>query len=230
MEKVIYKRFILVKDNFYADPDKVYKEALNSIYHEPPDVTGLRSTKVYHESGVKLKLEKILGIKINRWDIDPEEENGVFYQGFSKGNKKEIPGVHSDEPYNDITVLIYLTPGLPFNCGTSHWMHKETKLIDPPTRNDAYRLKRSLSDIRYQLEIESKLRSKWIETDRIGYRYNRMVAYPSGALHSATQHYGGSLKDGRIYQTFRIGVDWGSFRMGNLGDVEGQKLKVKNQK
>lgn len=62
--------------------------------------------------------------KINRWDIDPEEENGVFYQGFSKGNKKEIPGVHSDEPYNDITVLIYLTPGLPVDCGTSLWMHK----------------------------------------------------------------------------------------------------------
>ena len=148
MEKINYKRFILVKDNFYSDPVKVYKAALKSEFHEPLDCTGLRSKKVYHEPGVKAKLEKILGIKINRWDVDPEEENGVFYQGFSKGNKKEI-----------------------------------------------------------------KNRSKLIETDRIGYKYNRMVAYPSGALHSATQHYGGTLKDGRIYQTFRIGVDWKTFKM-----------------
>jgi len=213
MEKINYKRFILVKDNFYTDPGKVYRAALKSEFHEPPDCTGLRSKMVYHETGVKTKLEKILGIRINRWDIDPEEENGVFYQGFSKGNKKEIPGVHSDEPYNDITVLIYLTPGLPVDCGTSLWMHKKTKLTDPAMSKDARRLKKSIYDIRYQLEIESKNKSKWIETDRIGYKYNRMVAYPSGALHSATQHYGGSLKDGRIYQTFRIGVDWKTFKM-----------------
>jgi len=213
MEKLNYKRFILVKDNFYSDPVKVYKAALKSEFHEPLDCTGLRSKKVYHEPGVKAKLEKILGIKINRWDVDPEEENGVFYQGFSKGRNKEVPGVHSDEPYNDITVLIYLTPGLPVDCGTSLWMHKQTQLTDPAMSKDARRLKKSIYDIRYQLEIESKNRSKWIETDRIGYKYNRMVAYPSGTLHSATQHYGGTLKDGRIYQTFRIGVDWKTFKM-----------------
>lgn len=211
----MYKRFILVKDNFYSDPDKVYKAAMNAEYHQPIDCTGLRSKKVYHEPGVKSKLEKILGIKITRWDVDPEEENGVFYQGFSKGNNKEIPGVHSDEPYNDITVLIYLTPDLPLTCGTSLWMHKKTKLTDPAFSKDAKRLKQPLSDIRYQLEIDSKIRSKWIETDRIGYRFNRMVAYPSGALHSASQHYGSSNKNGRLYQTFRIGVDWNSFKLNN---------------
>jgi len=55
----------------------------------------------------------------------------------------------------------------------------------------------------------------WMEMDRIGYRFNRMVAYPSGALHSATNHYGGTLKDMRMYQTFRIGVDWKTFKMNN---------------
>ena len=65
-------------------------------------------------------------------------------------------------------------------------------------------------------ENDSKKRSKWIEIDRAGYRPNRMVAYPSGALHSATNHYGGHLENGRIYQTFRIGVDWNSFRMNTV--------------
>lgn len=213
MNTLLYKRFLLVKDNFYTDPEKTYKAALSATFYEPEHVTGLRSTTVYHEPGVKSKLEKILGIKITRWDTDPLEENGVFYQGFSKGRTKETPGVHSDEPYNDITVVIYLTPDLPVDCGTSLWMHKKTGLCDPPMPGDARRLKKKLWELRLQFENESKMRNKWIETDRVGYQFNRMVAYPSGALHSASKHYGGTLANGRIYQTFRIGVDWNTFIM-----------------
>ena len=213
MEKIQYNRFLLVKDNFYLNPSNVLDVALNAEYYEPEHVTGFRSKLVYHEKGVKQKLEKILGIKITRWDTDPLEEYGVFYQGFSKGKRKEVPGVHSDEPYNDITVLIYLTPGLPFECGTSLWQHKQTGLINPATAQDARRLKMKLTDVRTQLETDSKDRSKWIEIDRVGNIFNRMVAYPSGALHSATNHFGGDLKNGRIYQTFRIGVDWTSHQM-----------------
>lgn len=216
MEKLNYPRFLLVKDSFYELPLEVYRNALAASYHEPDHVTGYRSTLVYHEKGVKAKLEKILGLKITRWDTDPLEENGVFYQGLSRGAKKEIPGVHSDEPYNDVTVVIYLTPGLPMDCGTSFWMHKKYGLKDPATPADAKRHKMKLSDLREQLEKDSKIRSRWVEIDRAGYLFNRMVAYPSGAFHSATQHYGANLKTARIYQTFRIGVDWSSFRMNRI--------------
>jgi hypothetical protein len=211
--KLVYPRFVIVKDDFYKDPIKVYDDARNTNYHEPKHYTGLRSRNVYHEAGVKEKLEKLLGIKINRWDTDPEDENGVFYCGFSKGKKKEIPGVHSDWPHDDITVLIYLTPGLPVDCGTSLWMHKETGLTDVPTIADARKLNMKIEKLRDQFEDESKDRKKWTEIDRIGYRFNRMVAYPSGALHSATKHYGGSIENVRLYQTFRIGVNWKTFRM-----------------
>lgn len=213
MERIRYKRFLLVKDHFYDDPMEVYRQALGATYYEPEHVTGLRSNAVYHQPGVKKKLERILGIRITRWDTDPMEENGVFYQGLSNGNAKEVPGVHSDEPYNDITVLIYLTPGIPVDCGTSLWRHRQTGLTDPPAPADARRLHMRLGDLREQFERESKHRSKWIETDRVGYQFNRMVAYPSGVLHSASKHYGGSLGTGRLYQTFRIGVDWDSLRM-----------------
>jgi hypothetical protein len=213
MSTELYKRFLIVKDDFYDDPQKVYNTALNADYHEPRYYTGFRSRSVYHEPGVKQKLEKILGIKISRWDIDPTDENGVFYHGFAKGKYKEVPGVHSDYPHDDITALVYLTPDLPFDCGTSLWMHKKTRLIDPPTAADARRLKMKVSDIRNRFEAETKQRNKWVEIDRIGYRFNRLVAYPSGALHSATKHYGSAIDDVRLYQTFRIGVDWSTFRM-----------------
>ncbi|MBL0332987.1 MAG: hypothetical protein IPP08_04875 [Chlorobiota bacterium] len=215
MSKQDYKRFLLVKDYFYSNPDEVVNIANTSEFYKPNHVTGYRSKSVFHELGIKLKLEKILGIKIIRWDTDPIEENGVFYQGFSKGVKKEIPGVHSDEPYNDITVLIYLTKGMPIDCGTSLWMHKETKLINPPTTMDSKRLNLNINSIRDMLVKDSTNRSKWIEIDRVGNFFNRMVAYPSGAFHSATKHFGSNLENGRIYQTFRIGVNWDSFKMYN---------------
>lgn len=216
MEKLLYPRFLLVKDNFYKHPQQVLAAVKQASFYEPDHVTGFRSRTVYHEPGVKQKLEKILGVKITRWDTDPIEENGVFYQGFSDGKRKEVPGVHSDEPYNDITVLIYLTPDLPYDCGTSLWMHKQTGLINPATPQDARRLNIKLSELRNRLEEDSKLRDKWVEIDRVGNRFNRMVAYPSGALHSATKHFGGDMKNGRIYQTFRIGVDWSTFKMNNV--------------
>ena len=84
---------------------------------------------------------------------------------------------------------------------------------DPAMPADARRLKMKLADLQQLLEKDSKDRSKWIEIDRAGYRFNRLVAYPSGVFHSASNHYGGNLKNGRVYQTFRIGVDWNSFRM-----------------
>jgi hypothetical protein len=213
MEKLNYCRFVLVKDNFYQDPYKVLNIARQADFYEPRYYTGLRSRAVYHEIGVKAKLEKILGIKITRFDTDPTLENGVFYQAHAKGKNKEVPGVHSDSPYNDITAVIYLTPGLPFECGTSLWMHKQTGLMDPPTSDFTRKNKMNLKKLIDQFEDESKDRKKWVEIDRIGYRFNRMVAYPSGVLHSASSHFGSSLQDGRIYQTFRLGVDWKTFRM-----------------
>jgi Family of unknown function (DUF6445) len=208
MRSLAYPRFALVRDNFYTDPERVYRAALEATYHEPELATGWRSTTVFHEPGVRARLQKILGVRITRWDTDPGEGNGVFYLGFASGRTREVPGVHFDHPCDDITVVVYLAPGLPADCGTSLWMHRRTGLTDVATAGDARRLGRRRQDLLDLLERDSVHRKRWIEIDRFGYRFNRMVAYPSGVLHSATRHHGSSLRDGRIYQTFRVGVDW----------------------
>jgi len=207
------RRFLLVRDDFYPDPDEVRRIARAMKYELVEGITGYMTSDVYHPRGVRERLERVLGVKITRWDDDPEDGNGIFYQAFSRGSQKEVPGVHSDEPYEDITVLIYLTPGLPADCGTSLWQHRATGLLNAPTQRDARRLKTTLTALRNRLERDSENRQKWIEIDRAGYRFNRMVAYASGMLHSATRHYGASLGDGRIYQTYRIGVYWKSCRL-----------------
>lgn len=203
-------RFLLVRDGFYVAPQLVYRAAQGADYFEPPGWTGFRSRRVYHERGVRQRLERLLGVRITRWDTDPEEGNGVFYQGFSKGSRAEVPGVHADWPYDDITCVVYLTPDLPPDCGTSLWRHRATGLETVPNSADARRLGQPLNELRETLERDALRRNRWIEIDRAGYRFNRMVAYPSAMLHSATRHHGKSSTDGRLYQTFRIGVDWSS--------------------
>jgi len=121
--------------------------------------------------------------------------------------------VHYDDPNDDITVLIYLTPGLAPAYGTSLWQHKSTGLTRAPTQADARRLGMTLTRLRERLERDSENRRRWIEVDRAGHKYNRMVAYASGMLHSASRHFGSSLATGRLYQTFRLGVDWSSCRI-----------------
>ncbi|MBS0501314.1 MAG: hypothetical protein H6927_04655 [Burkholderiaceae bacterium] len=204
--------FVFAKDGFYGDIARVHRAAQQAQYHELEHATGWRSTGVYHEPDARRKLERLLGVRITRWDTDPAQENGVFYQGFAEGAKAEVPAVHADWPHDDVTIVVYLTPGLPADCGTSLWCHKRTGLTNAPTAGDARRLKLPLAGLRALLERDARRRERWIETDRIGYQCNRMVAYPSGCLHSATRHFGGGNDHGRLYQTFRVGVDWASFR------------------
>ena len=207
-----YKRFLLVCDNFYSNPMAVRRMAQRARYEEPEHTTGYRSEIVHHEAGVRARLSRLLGLRITRWDRDPAECNGVFYQGFASGTRREVPGVHADIPHDDVTAVVYLTPGLPVDCGTSLWMHRATGLADAPRAADARRLGRRLAELRERLERDTCRRERWIEIDRAGYRFNRLVAYPSGALHSATRHHGSSAGNGRLYQTFRLGVDWASWR------------------
>lgn len=202
------KRFIAVHDNFYEDPEEVTKYAQAMNYHKPLREEGYRSTKVYHPSGIKKRIEKCIGLPITYWSKDPADGNGVFYYSFSHGEYREVPAVHTDEHWNDITVLIYLTPNLPSNCGTSFWRHRLTGIEDNPFLTDARNRGVSLRELRQILTKDARCRDKWEEIDRISYCYNRMVAFTSGMYHSATDHYGSLNKDGRVFQAFRIQVDW----------------------
>lgn len=209
----LYRRFLLVRDDFYDDPAAVLAVARSWAFPPQTHLTGYRTTKVYHPRNIRRRLEQVLGLRITRWDEDPDDGNGVFFLAPARGAKREAPGVHFDRPETEITIVIYLTPGLPETCGTSFWRHRSTGLDGFPTLTDARRLGLNLGELRKRLESDTLRRRRWLETDRVGYRWNRLVAYPSGVFHSATRHYGSGADNGRIYQTFRIPVDWASSRI-----------------
>ena len=195
---------IIAVDNFYRDPDAVRKRAFDYTFVQPEHITGYRSRRGYFPPRLKQKIERLTGYRVKSLDR-PEGspyDNGVFFQSFASGRRKEVPGVHFDDPVNGIVCIVYLTPGIPAHCGTSFYRHKKTGLESAPDARLARKMRRSLPRLLSEFEDDSRKRSKWVEVDRVGYKYNRAVFFPAKRFHAATNHYGGSLKDGRIYQLF----------------------------
>lgn len=202
------KRFIRVVDDFYADPQAVRKRALTMTYSEPENLVGWR-TRAYQPRGIKERIESRFGVDIPYWedDLDAIEAcNGVFFTSYAKGGYSEKVGIHYDDPPPWVMFLIYLTPKAPYDAGTSLWQHRKTGLVARPTKRDADRLGTTVEKLGAILERDSRIRSRWIEVDRIGNVFNRAVMFPGGFMHSASKHFGSGFENGRIYQSFHFPV------------------------
>src|SRR5712692_1943862 len=203
------RRFLCVIDDFYPDPDPVRRKALDLPYEEPEELTGQR-TQPYHPRGVRQRIENLFGFRITKWDDDPTNlgrANGSFFASLARGRHAERVGVHYDSPVEWVSMVIYLTPNAGAAAGTSLWQHKATGLTSCPSSRDARRLGVSRTRLEAILERDSHDLRRWREVERVGNRYNRAVAFPSGLLHSASRHFGGASTAGRIYQSFSFRVD-----------------------
>ena len=198
---------LLIVDDFYPDPDALRERALALEYTEPEGLTGFRSPPL-HPDGVRERIEETLGRHLEAWEraSEPRGANGVFFLAFDEGERAEVPGIHWDEPEDFVTMLVYLTPGLPPDCGTSLWRHRATGLSERPTADDAAALETSVEALEEAIVADAEDRSAWEKIDRIGHVYNRAVFYRAGRLHSATRHHGGALGEGRIYHSFHFAL------------------------
>ena len=205
------KKFLLVVDDFYDDPDGIRRRALDMSYSHPESVTGWR-TRAYHPRGIKERIERKFRVRVTHFESDLdaiEMSNGVFFQSYDRGDHAETVGIHYDEPLRWVMFLIYLTPGAPYDAGTSLWQHRKTGVTAKPTKRDAARVGMSLAELERIMERDSRTKSRWIEIDRVGNVYNRAVMFPGGFYHSASRHFGSSFENGRIYQSFHFPVELG---------------------
>jgi hypothetical protein len=207
------RRSFRVIDDFYPKPDAIRQRAIGLDYSEPETLVGWR-THAYHPRGISNLIEKKFKIKIAYWESDLEATevcNGVFFSAFSRGSRSERVGIHFDEPCSWLMLLVYLTPNAPCDAGTSFWQHQKTGLLSAPTRRDAERLRTTVKGLTGRLLRDSQSRDRWIEVDRVGNVYNRALIFPSGLLHSASRHFGSTLSNGRVYQTFHFPIKRGSW-------------------
>ncbi|MEK6286358.1 MAG: DUF6445 family protein [Acidobacteriota bacterium] len=203
LEVAMTRRLIHVVDDFYPNPGRVRRSALETPFVEHKEL-GMWATQSYHPKGVRALLEKQFRICISKWDQISDPFNGAFYSAFSKGTRAEPVRIHYDHPASWFVVIIYMTPDAPYDAGTSLWQHRETGLIAGPTEKDAERLGISVKTLDALIQRDCAKPYRWREVDRIGNIYNRAVMFPGKMLHSATRHFGSNPSNGRIYQGFQF--------------------------
>ena len=206
LEEALSERIV---DDFYPSPHHVRARALEMRHRQVPPYSGWR-TRAYHPHGIRPRIERAFGLCIGDWSTDTDDlvlGNGSFFRGFERGRFADPVAVHADSPIDAMTLVVYLAPDPPPGSGTSFFEHRATALQAAPTAADARRFGMTVAKLQALLVRDAQRPERWIERGRVENRYNRAVLFRSGALHSATRHFGSSARDGRIYQTFRFGID-----------------------
>jgi len=181
---------VIIVDNFYNDPDTVRDYALNLEYVERGyhGAVGHRTLEHKHFKGVKAEFENLLhskmaeGTEIGGWDY---QTNGVFQHCMA-----EDPFViHADS--QQWAAVVYLTPDAPPQCGTTLYRHRESK-------ENAVREMEG-----WKMFKENYYDSTPFEmVDQLGNVYNRMILWDAQLIHAASQYFGDSIENDRLFQIF----------------------------
>jgi len=181
---------ILVIDNFYNNPDAVRDYAMTREYVERGyhGAVGHRTLKPKHFNGVKEKFESLLGKKmaegneLGGWDY---QTNGVFQHCMA-----EDPFViHADD--QKWAAMVYLTPDAPVECGTTLYRHKVTGQDKVEQSSDWEIFEGNFYDP-----------TPFEVVDVIGNKYNRMVLFHAKHIHAASQYFGNSIENDRLFQLY----------------------------
>ena len=178
------KKRVFIVDDFYSDPYKVRDFALQQNFVADLNYyKGKRTKEKFLFPEIKESFEKIIGESITIWE--DHAMNGRFQMCTS-----EDPLVyHVDN--QKWAGMVYLTPDAPFECGTTLYAHKETKL-------------------RHQSEFSGYPvfdggfydSTKFEVVDVIGNVFNRLVIFDSKSIHAASKYFGNNLENSRLFHMF----------------------------
>lgn len=183
-----FNKRIFVVDNFYSDPYAVRKYALDQEFVEDLRYyKGRRTQERFFVPGTKTVFEHIIGQPISVWD--EYGMNGVF----QTCNSEDPLVYHTD--LQQWAGMVYLTPDAPYQAGTSMFAHKETKT-------------RHTSDPGIESAFDGGFYdgTKFELVDSIGNVFNRLVIFNGKCIHSASQYFGRTLEDSRLFHMFFF--DW----------------------
>lgn len=181
-----YDKMIWVADNFYKNPDEVRDYALTREFEEGGlgrGYIGRRTPKQYLFPGLKEAFEEIMGKKITRWE--EYGMNGRFQSCWAG----EPLVYHCDS--QKYAGMLYLTPDAPFETGTAMYAHRATRV-----RHNSH------PDIMKCFHGNNLDRTHYQAVDVVGNVYNRLVIFDAGMLHAATEYFGYTLENSRLWQMF----------------------------
>jgi SAM-dependent methyltransferase len=189
------KNTVWVVDNFYETPDKVREFALQQEFVEGGFGRGFIGRRTVHSflfDGLKEKFEEIVGKKITGWTSEDNPEKYGMNGRFQIAWAGEPLVYHCDN--QKWGGMLYLTPNAPYQCGTTLHAHKQTRArtyYDPGW------------DAAWNHSGGSHLdRTPWEPVDVLGNVYNRLVIFDASAIHSASEYFGNSKENARLWQMF----------------------------
>jgi len=178
-----------VVDNFYTDPDAIRKFALEQDYQINHDgeqgYIGTRTEKQFLFPGLKERFEQIMGHTITRWQ--EHGMNGRFQ--YCKAGEPLV--YHCD--LQTWAGMLYLTPNAPYNTGTSTYALKNTN-IRHLSHPDIYSC--------FKPGSRNFDRTPFETVDVLGNVYNRLVIFNAGYLHAASEYFGFTPENSRLWQMF----------------------------
>lgn len=183
-----HKRIFIV-DNFYKDPDAVRKFALQQEFFDDPGYIGRRTRKQFFLPGTKEAFEDIMGEKITAWE--EYGMNGRFQHNWS-GEKLVY---HCD--VQKWAAMVYLSPDAPPECGTTMWRHRKTKVHHNTQIDWESGQGNEIFPGRTYLD-----KTPFEPVDVCGNIYNRLVIFDGGCIHSASEYFGDSLENCRLWHMF----------------------------
>jgi len=179
----IQKKRLFIVDDFYEDPMLVRQFALRLNYNEDLRYYKGKRTQPYRTPQMRQRFEEILGKKITVWE--EHGMNGVFQYC----TPEDALVYHWDN--QTWAGMIYLTPGAPYQSGTSLFAHKATGARcegDPG------------SDIAFNGGFYD--RSKFDLVDTAGNVFNRLVLFDAKCIHAANEYFGQNKEDSRLFHLF----------------------------
>lgn len=184
---------LLIKDNFFEDPDSILKISRECIYNEyTPNYPGVRS-KSLEEINPKLYIhifQKIFLLLHDQLPLRFDAKIGFqkikpFVEG-DKWDKKNCGWIHKDNCL--FGGIIYLDKDPDKDAGTS--IYKSIDGFDVQTREsmDYKELRNSgkLTDDGQYYDAYDRVRNQYEETLRISPLYNRLVLIPGDQPHAMT--------------------------------------------
>jgi hypothetical protein len=182
---------VWIVDDFYEDPYAVRNFALsqyeNNEYHEGGlgrGYIGRRTLGQFLFPGLKERFEEIMGRKITRW-----EEHGMNGR-FQIAYAGEPLVYHCDA--QRWAGMLFLTPEAPYQCGTTLWAHKPTRI-----RHASHPNIMSTFDDKCHLDG-----TKYEPVDVVGNVFNRLVIFDAQCIHSASEYFGYNFHNARLWHMF----------------------------
>ena len=91
--------------------------------------------------------------------------------------------------------MLYLTPNAPYQCGTTLYAHKQTRARTYYEEGwDA-----AWSNIPGECHLDG---TPWEPVDVLGNVYNRLVIFDASCIHSASEYFGTTKENARLWQMF----------------------------